>query len=536
MILLAAFLAAAAAAPAPAPAPGAVPYQRIRNAAAEPHNWLTYSGNYHGHRHSPLAEINTGNVATLRPVWVYQSTEAGKIETSPIVVDGTIYLTEKPHVVTALDGRTGRPLWSHRRPAATGLSLCCGAVNRGPAILDDALFFATLDARLVALDIHTGKRRWEVPIADPRTGHSMTVAPLAIKDRVVVGISGGEFGVRGFLDAYQAKTGARSWRFWTVPGPGQPGNETWEGQSWKTGGATTWVTGAYDPALDLLYWGTGNPAPDYNGDDREGDNLYSNSLLALEGATGKLRWHFQFTPHDLHDWDSNQVPVLIDLPATALVKGKPRKLVAHANRNAFYYLLDRESGEFLLGLPYARQSWATGLDPRGRPLRRPETAPSAAGTLVYPGLAGGTNWYSPSYSPATGLLYVQAHEDYAQVFYKLPQKYSPGSRFESGGTRDVEGSEHYGVIKAIEPTTGKIRWEFKQHAPPSAGVLSTAGGLVFSGNREGWFFALDARTGKPLWRFQTGGVIWANPIAFAVDGRQHVAIAAGHGIFVFASR
>jgi alcohol dehydrogenase (cytochrome c) len=506
-----------------------VPAARLRQAEAEPGNWLTYSGNYRGHRHSPLKQIDPSNVAALRPVWVYQSREAGKIETSPIVVDGTIFITEKPHIVTALDGRTGRPLWSYRRPEVK-VAGCCGSVNRGAAVLGDALFFGTLDARLVALDLNSGKLRWEVELADASKGYSLTAAPLAVKDKIITGIAGGEFATRGFLDAYDAGTGARVWRFWTVPGPGQPGHDTWKGDSWKTGGATTWVTGAYDPALNLVYWGTGNPAPNYNGDERPGDNLYSSSLLALDADTGTRRWHFQFTPHDLHDWDANQVPMLIDAPW----KGRPRQLVAQVNRNGFYYLLDRQTGEFLLGAPYIKQTWASGLDGRGRPVRLPGTAPSAEGTVVFPGLAGGTNWFSPSYHPGTQLIYVQAHDHYSQTFFKRPQTPEPGKLFMGGTTRDIEGAEHHGVVKAIEPLTGKIRWELPLHAPPSGGVLSTAGDLVFSGNREGTFFALDARTGKPLWKFQTGGLIWANPIAFSVDGKQHVAIAAGQALFVFA--
>jgi alcohol dehydrogenase (cytochrome c) len=506
-----------------------VPFARLRDADTRPADWLTYSGNYRGHRHSALAQIDTGNVAGLRVAWVYQSREAGKLETSPLVVDGIVYLTEKPHIVTALDGRTGRPLWSYHRRAPT-VPTCCGPVNRGLAVLDDALFFGTLDARLVALDLRTGKVRWEIAVADPAAGYSITAAPLAVKDEIIVGVAGGEYGTRGFLDAYDARTGARRWRFWTVPAPGQPGSESWRGDAWKTGGAPTWLTGSYDPALNLVYWGTGNPGPNYDGDGRAGDNLFANCLLALDADTGKLRWHFQFTPHDLHDWDANQIPVLIDLP----VGGRPRRLVAQANRNAFFYLLDRETGAFLLGTPFAKQTWATGLDPRGRPRLAPGATPTAEGVTVFPGLAGGTNWQSPSYDPVAGLFYVQAHEDYAQVFYKQASDHQPGHLFMGGATRDVEGSEHYGVVKAIEPLTGKIRWEFQLYAPPSGGVLSTAGGLVWSGNREGTFFALDARTGAPLWHFQTGGAIWANPISFAVDGRQHVAIAAGQALFVFA--
>ena len=514
-----------------------VTYARIRGASEEPGNWLTYSGNYQGHRHSALAQIDRTNVSRLEPVWIYQSREPGAIEATPIVVDGVLYVTEQPHIVTALDGRTGRPIWNYRRAAATGVSGCCGPVNRGAALLDDTVFTSTYDGRLVALDRRTGALRWDVRVVDPSTGHSLTAAPLAVKDKVIVGISGGEFGIRGFLDAYDAKTGARVWRLWTVPGPGEPGHESWEGDSWKTGGAATWLTGTFDPELNLLYWGTGNPAPDYNGDDREGDNLYSNSLLAIDVDSGTLKWHFQFTPHDLHDWDSNQVPVLLDPPAPPEPlrrAGRPRKLVVQANRNGFYYVLDRETGEFLSGTQFAKQTWAEGLDAKGRPARRAGTAPSSEGTLVYPGLAGATNWFSPSYSPVTGLFYLQAREDYAQTFYKANTPYQAGKHFEGGNARDIRGSEPRGVVKAIEALTGAVRWQFDLYAPAYSGVLSTAGGLVFGGTREGTFLALDATTGQPLWRFQTGAPISADPVSFEIDGRQHVAIAAGQAIVVFA--
>jgi alcohol dehydrogenase (cytochrome c) len=518
--------------PAPAADPGRITAERLVRARSEPHNWLTYSGSYDGQRHAPLAEIDTGNVARLQPAWIYQAREFGKAETSPIVIDGILYITERSQAVTALDGRTGRPLWSFARPRTSRVPTCCGDVNRGLAALDDALYLATLDAHLIALDRRTGGKRWDVTVADFTSGHSLTLAPLAVKDKIIVGISGGEFGVRGFIDAYDARTGKRLWRFWTIPAPGEPGHDSWPpGNAWKTGGAPAWVTGSYDPALNLLYWGTGNPAPDYNGDVRRGDNLYTDCIVALDADTGKLRWYFQYTPHDMHDWDSNQVPVLIDGEFPA---GRPRKLLAQANRNAFFYLLDRQTGEFLLGAPFARQSWAKGLDPRGRPVRLPGTEPSDAGTKVFPGLAGATNWQSPTYSPQTRLFYVTAREDYAQVFYKHAQEFRAGGKFEGGAARDVEGSEHFGVVKAIDPLTARVRWEFKLHAAPTSGLLSTAGGLLFGGTREGWFFALDARTGKPLWRFQTGGTIWANPVSYTVDGRQQVAVAAGHGLFVFA--
>jgi len=512
--------------------PAQVPFERIRDAANEPGNWLTYSGNYAGQRNSPLAEITSANVANLKAAWVYQCRDAGaKLECSPLVIDGVLYITERPNVVTALDGRTGRPIWNYRRPMATDVSSCCGPVNRGLAVLGDLLFLATFDCHLVALDLQTGKERWDVVVADYKTGHSITAAPLAVKGRIVVGISGGEFGVRGFLDAYEPGTGARAWRFWTIPAPGEPGHETWgSGDAWEHGGAPTWVTGSYDPALNLLYWGTGNPGPDYNGDARPGDNLYSCSVIALDPDTGKLRWHFQYTPHDLHDWDSNQTPILFD----AEIAGKSRQLLGQANRNGFYYVLDRATGEFIAGAPYIKQTWASGLDAKGKPILIPGAEPTTEGVLVYPGLTGATNWYAPAFSPTQQLFYVQALEDYAQVFFKLKADYEPGGNFEGGSTRGVAGQESHATIKALEATSGKLRWEFKLNSSANCGVMSTAGGLVFGGSREGDFFALDAAKGTPLWHFQTGGAINANPVSFLVDGKQHVAIAAGSAIFVFA--
>jgi alcohol dehydrogenase (cytochrome c) len=507
-----------------------VSYERILRAETEPGNWLTYSGNYQGHRFSPLKQVDRTNVARLKPAWVYQMRDQGKVQTSPIVVDGILYITEKPHVVTALDGKTGRPLWSYRRPVPPDIRACCGQPNRGLAILGDTLYLGTMDSRLVALEMRTGRQRWEVTVADYKLGYSITVAPLAVKDKVIVGIAGGEFGIRGFLDAYDAKTGKQCWRLWTIPGPGEPGRETWEGESWKTGGAPTWVTGAYDPELNLLYWGTGNPGPDWNGDDREGDNLYSDCLLAIDLETGKMKWYFQFTPHDVHDWDANQTPALIE----GTVNGRPRKLVVTANRNGFYYVLDRVTGEFIGGTPFIKQTWAKGLDAKGRPIRLPDTFPTIEGTVVYPGISGGTNWQSPSWSPLTRLLYVMAQDGQRQTYFKMKEEYRPGELFEGGGFRNVLGDEPPGVVKAIEAETGKIRWEFTTHSYVMAGLLSTAGGLVFGSSGEGYFFALDAESGQPLWRFQTGARITANPISYLVDGKQQVAVASGQSLFVFA--
>jgi alcohol dehydrogenase (cytochrome c) len=498
--------------------------ERIRNADQEPGNWLTYSRSYNGHRYTPLAEITAANVDRLRAAWAYQVQQPGKFSTSPVVIDGILYITEPGGDVAALDGRTGRPLWRYSRRPPPDHRGCCGAANRGLAVLHDLLFVGTLDSHLLAVDLHTGKLRWDTIVADYRSGYAITVAPLAFGDRVVVGVAGGELGIRGFLDAYDARTGRRVWRFWTVPGPGEPGHESWEGDSWKTGGAPTWITGSYDPDLNTVYWGTGNPGPDYNGDRRKGDNLYACSLIALDADTGKLRWHFQFTPHDLHDWDSTHVPMLVD--------SGQRKLILVANRNGFYYVLDRATGEFLRGVQYGKQTWASGLDAKGRPVRIPNMEPNTEGRVVYPGFHGATNWFSPSFSPLTGLVYVAVREEPA-AFVKEDVTHRPGQWFSGGSPRGVPKIEPTGSIRALDHKTGKQVWDFLLKSPPWAGLMSSAGGLVFGGSSEGLFYALDATSGKPLWHFGTGGPIFANPVSFLVNGKQHVAIAAGNTLFAF---
>ncbi|MDA1091812.1 MAG: PQQ-binding-like beta-propeller repeat protein [Acidobacteria bacterium] len=389
---LAVLLAVAAVIAMPRPAAAQVPYERILDAASEPEHWLTYSGTYGAQRYSTLDQIDRDNVDQVQPAWIYQASSLHKFEVSPLVVDGVMYITEVPSDATALDLRTGRPIWSYRRSLPQGIVTCCGQVNRGVALLDDQVFLGTVDAHLVALDARSGGVRWDIEVADYTLGYSITVAPLALKDKIIVGISGGEYGIRGFLDAYDPLTGERLWRFWTVPGPGEPGHDTWSGDSWECGGAPTWVTGAYDPELNLLYWGTGNPGPDFIGEVREGDNLYSESLLALDPDTGALKWHFQFLPHDIHDYDSTQVPVLLD----AEYEGRPRQLVVFPNRTGFYYVLDRATGEFLAGKAFAKQTWALGLDEQGRPIENPATIPSIEGALVYPDDDGAANWYSPT--------------------------------------------------------------------------------------------------------------------------------------------
>jgi alcohol dehydrogenase (cytochrome c) len=428
----------------------------------------------------------------------------------------------------ALDAKTGKAFWRYRRILPNGINVCCGQVNRGVAILGDRVYVGTVDAHLVALDAHTGAVLWDVEVADRMKGYSVTVAPLIVKDMVICGIAGGEYGVRGFLDAYDAKTGQRRWRFWTIPEPGQPGSETWKSDAWKTGGAPTWVTGSFDPDLNLIVWGTGNPSPDWNGDARPGDNLYTDSAIALDADNGKLKWYFQFVPHFLHDWDAVQVPVLVD----AEWQGKPRKLVYWSHRAGFYYVLDRETGKFLFGTPFGKQTWAKGLDAGGRPILEPDREPTPEGTYTWPGVQGATNWYSPSYNPIDKVYYV-AFWEYRSNYHKGDQEYSPGNHFIGSIPEDDPADPGYGGIRALNPQTGARIWEYKLHTKPNAGALSTSGGLVFGGSDESYLFALDSATGKEVWRKNLGGPIRANPMTYLAEGKQYVSIAAGSGIFTF---
>ena len=508
---------------------GQVPYSRIVNAAKEPGSWITYNGAYNGQRHSTLSQINTTNVGQLQPAWVYQVRGDGEVETSPIVADGRMFITEPPTTVTALDPRNGRTIWSYVRPMPSDLRLIgFPATNRGVAILDDMVYVGSLDGYLIALDAETGAKRWETKIADNGLGHSVTMAPLALDGKIIVGISGGEAGIRGFVDAYNAKTGARVWRTYTVPAAGEPGADTWPGESWKNGAGATWLTGSYDPELKLLYWGTGNPGPDWNGDIRKGDNLYTSSVLALDPDTGKMKWHFQYTPHDTHDWDANQIQVLADLE----IGGRTRKTLITANRNAFYDVLDRVTGDFLHAAAYAKQTWATGIDVKGRPEAVAGKEPTEEGNLVYPSLQGSTNWPSPSFSPQTGLFYVPVRE-MGSYYYKTDVEYEAGLPFTGGGERRL-ADEAWGAVRALDAKTGAKAWDFKLPSPSWSGILSTGGGLVFSGSNEGNFYALDAKSGAALWQFQTGGGVHSNPATFLVEGRQFVSVGSGHAVFAFA--
>ena len=512
-----------------------VDQEALLTARSRTDEWLTYSGGLDGWRHSPLREITPANVSRLKLRWAHQfAAEEGTIQATPIVVHGTIFTTEPPNNVVALEAETGREIWRYVRRLPDELPVCCGRVNRGLAVLGNTLFMGTLDAKLVALDASTGEVRWEVQVADPSEGFTITGAPLIVNDMVVVGVSGGEFGIRGFLPAYDAQTGEQRWRFDTIPGPGENGHDTWENDAWKTGGGPTWITGSFDPDLNLVYWGVGNPSPVYAGEVRPGDNLFTNSVIALDATTGSLAWHFQFTPHDEHDWDSNQTPVLADL----VIDGVVRKVICWANRNGFYYVLDRTNGQFLTGVPFVRVTWANGLDDAGRPVLTEAAKVTTTGVLTKPWVGGGTNWLPPSYDPATRTFLVHSTEG-ASIYTKSP--IDQVSRGQSGlyvGSGSSATEPPLNVVKALDAASGATKWEYvspKQQTDLDwtySGMLSTAGGVVFSAS-AGVIFALDAATGKELWRAGLGGRTQATPISFSIDGSQVVAVAAGRTLFVF---
>ncbi len=519
-----------------------VSFERLLGADKEPQNWLSYSGTVSSQRHSPLDQITPNNVKNLEQQWIFQARSLEKFEATPLVVDGIMYTVQAPNDVVALDAVTGRVFWTYSYTNSPAARPCCGRVNRGLAILGDTLFMGTIDAHLIALDAKNGGLLWNIVIAKPEAGYALTHAPLVIKDKVIVGTAGGEYGIRGFIAAYDAKTGKEAWRFYTIPGKGEPGNETWAGDSWKHGGASVWVTGSYDPALNLTYWGIGNPGPDWNGDDRAGDNLYSDCVVALDADTGKLKWYFQFTPHDLLDYDSVQVPVLADMQW----KGAARKVMLWANRNGFLYVLDRNTGEFLQGKPFTKVTWASGFDEKGRPMKVTGMDPTVAGQQIFPGAMGGTNWFSPSYSPHTGLFYIPAWDNYSAVFIKAPVEYVEGRRFVGTTPRSnvplfagtpmntKREDEGYGAVRAFDPKTGEKKWEFKMGDVTDAGILTTGTDVLFSGGREGYFFALDARNGELLWKAAVGGAVTSGPMTYSVRGRQYVAVSAGSSLFAYA--
>jgi alcohol dehydrogenase (cytochrome c) len=505
---------------------------QILAAGSKSDEWLTYSGSLDGRRYSPLTEITPANVSQLRVRWVRQFDpgEGNASAATPLVVGGMMFTTDPPSNVVALDVKSGSVLWRYKRNVPD-VPVCCGRSNRGLAVLGNVLYLGTLDGYLVALNAGTGAVIWQKQLVNWSDGYSITGAPLIVNGLVVVGISGGEFGIRGFLAAYDPETGQQRWRFDTIPDPGMPGHETWKNDAWKTGGGPTWVTGTFDPSLDLIYWGVGNPSPDFQGDVRPGDNLYTDSVIALHASTGKLAWHFQFTPHDEHDWDSNQTPILTDV----MVKGTRRKVICWANRNGFYYVLDRVTGEFLAGASFIDQNWAKGLDAAGRPILIETEEFSTTGRLVRPGVAGATNWMNPAYDQQRGLVFVHASEG-ASVFTKAPNI----RRGEKGLYLASAGSMLgvlVPVVRALDVATGAQKWEhysppLKEAAARFSGLLATGSGLVFGAS--GWsVFALDSSTGRELWSVPLGGDTRAAPITFTVDGKQVIAVWAGRAMFLF---
>ena len=531
---------------------------RLLDAAKEPNNWLVYSGSYFSNRHSLLNQITPANARNLELKWMYQAAVQGNWQTTPLVVDGIMYLTQRPNDVVALDAKTGRVFWIYRHTLTPNQVVCCGANNRGLAILGDTLFMGTLDAHLVAIDTKSGRPIWTTKVAESKAGYSLTLAPLAVKDKVVVGVGGGEYGIRGFVAAYDARTGKEAWRFYTIPGPGEAGFETWapcppqsptycDSEAWKHGGGSIWVTGSYDPELNLTYWGVGNAGPDWNPDQRPGDNLYADSVVALDADSGRLRWHYQFTPHSPYDYDSVQIPVLADITWN----GTPVKAMLWANRNGNFYVLERATGRFLVGKPFVKVNWMSAFDERGRPIQTPQPP----GQPTWPGIQGGTNWFSPSYSPRTGYFYVSAWENYATIFGGAPAQYEEGRNFTGNATIPyvpVPGAPSPGLrrgpinnwteaaasgaVLALDASTGEQKWRFPMTDVSDSGILTTASDVLFTGGREGYFQALDARTGTLLWKASLGAQIVNGPITYAVDGKQYVATIAGLSLCVFGLR
>jgi PQQ-dependent dehydrogenase (methanol/ethanol family) len=516
---------------------GGVTYERLRNSDAEPQNWMHYWGNYQGTHYSALNSITRDNVLRLQAQWSIQLPGPSNLETEPLVIDGVMYTSGQPGTVLALDARTGRQIWRYTRERKVRNPNEINPFNRGVAVLGHRVFVGTLDAALVAIDARTGRPLWETQVGDSMLGYSITSAPLVVKDKVIVGITGGEFGARGFLDAYDVATGKRVWRWYSIPALGEFGNDTWAGDSWKTGAGPMWLTGSYDPGLNTLYWTVGNPGAQIDRSVRgNGDNLFTDSVIALDPDSGRRKWHFQFTPNDGHDWDSAQDVILVD----RMWHGQNRKLLLHADRNAMFYVLDRTNGKFLSGTPFVYQNWNTGFDANGRPvqIQGSNSRPDAA-SLIYPSVGGATNFQAPSYSPMTGWLYLEYNESGA-LYLSAPAPFEEGRQYIGRGRGAAPGPgpndpQPSAGIKAIDPETGKTMWDFKLfQGSNSNGVLATAGGVLFAASRDGNLIALDATTGKLLWRYQTGGNMTASPMSFAVDGRQYVAVASGDSIYCFA--
>jgi alcohol dehydrogenase (cytochrome c) len=534
LILLVAFLLALSSA---AGQPGQSPVIAVVNVGAEDllarpvgANWTSYNGDYTGRRYSSLREINPENVAQLRAAWVFHPGNSQRLEGTPVVIRGVMYVTSANDAF-ALDARTGRALWHHERPVSSGLLDDAAAHhNRGVGVWRNSVYMETDDAHLLCLDARSGNLLWDVEYADKAKHYGATSAPLVVKDEVIVGTSGGDSGVRGFLAAYDALTGNLKWRFWTIPGPGDLGSASWPGDSYLHGGGTTWMPGTYDPELNLLYWTTSNSAPDFVGDSRPGDDLYTACVLALNPDTGELKWYFQFTPHDLYDYDANETPVLVDVKDS----GVTRRLLVQANRNGFLYVLDRTNGKFHKATPFVQKlNWAAGVDAQGRPILSGRI-PTAQGTSICPGINGATNWFSPSYNPDTGLFYVMTLES-CNLFFANPKPFTPGETYYGTGTK-LQPDEHaQKTLLAYSLSKGKPVWRYPQVGQGDSwgGTLTTAGGLVFFGDDAGSLEAVEARTGRALWHFNTGQAMHASPMTYMVDGVQYVVISAGSDVFTF---
>jgi alcohol dehydrogenase (cytochrome c) len=506
-----------------------LPEQLVQQPVSQ--NWLSYNGDYTGRRFSSLEQINAQNVGNLRAQWVFHSSNSDMLEVTPVVVDGMMFVTSANDAF-ALDARTGRIVWHYSRPVTEGLiDDAAQHHNRGLAIWHSRIYLETDNAHLLCLDGRSGHLLWDVPYTDGNRNYGATSAPLAVKDKILVGTSGGDDGVRGFVAAIDAQSGKIAWRFWTIPGPGETGSSSWPGDAYLHGCGTTWMPGTFDPELNVLYWGTSNPCPDFDGDPRPGDDLYTDCVLALDPDTGKLHWYFQFTPHDLFDYDATETPVLID----TVYHGHPRKLLVEANRNGFLYVLDRTDGKFLSASRFVdKLNWATGIDAQGRPIRT-DVMPTAAGTRVCPGFSGATNWYSPSFNPETGLFYFLATEN-CDLYFRQPEKFAEGRTYYSTGVKRSAGDDRQRILLAYDLDGSKFAWRSPQvgSGHSFAGTMTTAGGLVFFGDDAQSFEAVDARSGASLWHFNTGQNIHASPMAYAIDERQYVAVAAGSDIFSFA--
>ncbi len=494
-------------------------------------NWISYNGDYSGRRYSSLAEIVPENIGNLRAQWVFHARHAGRLEVTPVVVNGMMLVTAA-NDASAIDARTGRVVWQHSWPISEGLiDDASGHINRGVGVWRDRVYMETDNAHLLCLDARSGNLIWDVAYADWNKNYGATSAPLVVKDKVLVGTSGGDDGVRGFVAAFDALTGKLAWRFWTIPGPGEFGSESWPGKLYLHGGGTTWMPGTFDPQLNTIYWGTSNPSPDFDGGVRPGDDLYTDCVLALDPDTGKLKWYFQFTPHDLFDYDSVETPMLID----AVYQGSPRQLLVEANRNGFLYVLDRTNGKFLSAIPFVdKLNWAKGIDERGRPVLA-GVEPTAEGTRVCPGYAGATNWFAPSYNESTHSVYFMALE-LCQTYFFKPQTFQEGHEYYSTGVKHIPNETSQKALVAFNLDTNSIAWKYPQAGSghSSAGTMTTAGGLVFFGDDSGSFEAVDARTGMALWHFNMGQGVSASPMSYAIAGKQYVAIAAGSDIFSFA--